>query len=176
MKYIIFLLIINFCFASLVHSQKNVNSKDFSKEKTITKIILVRHAEKEKDGTKNPALSIEGEERAKKLAFMLNDFSIDRLYATPYLRTQKTLGVISDEKKIEITNYDARDVEFAKNIVKKEQGKTIVIAGHSNTIPALVNQFIGSYKYKELSEEEYGKLWIITFVNNELVDCSLFNY
>jgi 2,3-bisphosphoglycerate-dependent phosphoglycerate mutase len=171
------ILVLFFC-TLFSFAQETTVTDSVSEKNVITKIILLRHAEKEKekDGSKDPKLSKEGILRAEKLNFMLSDFSIDKLFATAYIRTQKTLGVISQTRNISISNYEARDKNFAKQLVRNEMGKTIIVAGHSNTIPALVNALIKEDKYKDLSEEEYGKLWILTFSNEELIDCSLFNF
>ncbi|WP_445710561.1 phosphoglycerate mutase family protein [Flavobacterium sp.] len=169
------ILVLFFC--TLFSFAQETTLTDFVAEKNvITKIILLRHAEKEKDGSKDPKLSKQGMLRAEKLNFMLSDFSIDKLFSTAYIRTQKTLGAISQSRNITISNYEARDKNFAEQLVRNEMGKTIIVAGHSNTIPALVNVLIKEDKYKDLSEEEYGKLWILTFSNEELIDCSLFNF
>ena len=168
-------LVLFFC-TLFSFAQETTVTDSIAEKNVITKIILLRHAEKEKDGSKDPKLSKEGMLRAEKLNFMLSDFSIDKLFATAYIRTQKTLGVISQTRNISISNYEARDRNFAEQLVRNEMGKTIIVAGHSNTIPALVNALIKEDKYNDLSEEEYGKLWILTFSNEELIDCSLFNF
>jgi phosphohistidine phosphatase SixA len=154
-------------FSSFAFSQQN---------EEITRIIIVRHAEKNNDGTKNPSLSAEGKLRAERLNKMLREFKIDKLYATPYARTNETLQPIATERKMEINKYSASDKDFAKNVISNERGKTIVIAGHSNTCPTLVNNLIKEDKYKELDENEYGKLWILTFRNEQPADCILLNY
>lgn len=159
-----------FC-ALFCSAQETINSNN-----KITKIILLRHAEKEKDGSKDPKLSELGLQRAEKLSLMLSDFSIDKLFATNYIRTKETLSVISKKNNLAIINYDAKDANFAKNLVKNELGKTVIIVGHSNTIPKLANVLIKKDTYTDLLENEYGKLWILTFSNEELVDCSLFNF
>lgn len=169
------ILVLFFC-TLFSFAQETTVTDSVAEKNVITKIILLRHAEKEKDGSKDPKLSKQGMLRAEKLNFMLSDFSIDKLFATAYIRTQKTLGVISQSRNISISNYEARDKNFAEQLVRNEMGKTIIVAGHSNTIPALVNVLIKEDKYKYLSEEEYGKLWILTFSNEELIDCSLFNF
>ncbi|NJM79843.1 MAG: hypothetical protein HC854_09925 [Flavobacterium sp.] len=48
------------------------------KENGVTKVFLFRHAEKGNDGTNNSDLTFKGEERAKKIALMLEDFDIDK--------------------------------------------------------------------------------------------------
>ena len=47
-----------------------------------TTFILVRHAEKAQDGTKNPPLNEAGKVRANELAEMLSNQSVEALYST----------------------------------------------------------------------------------------------
>jgi 2,3-bisphosphoglycerate-dependent phosphoglycerate mutase len=163
MKKITILLVCLFSIA--IYSQNNT-----------TKIIIVRHAEKADDGTKNPPLLPEGIARAGRLSVMLSDLKIDKLYATDFLRTQQTLTPLSKKFNIAITTYDASDVAFAEQLLLKEKGKTIVISGHSNSSPTLVNRLIKKEVYQKLDESVYSKIWILTFKDDELIDCSLLNY
>lgn len=165
------LLWIGLLFASISLAQKSNENQT-----AITKIIIVRHAEKADDGTKNPPLSPEGLQRAERLSTMFSDLNISKLYATPYLRTNQTLTPLSQIFNIAIDSYDPSDADFAKNLVQKNKGKTVVIAGHSNSSPTLVNRLIQSEKYQKLDESEFGKMWMLTFENNQLIDCILLNY
>ncbi|HLP64053.1 phosphoglycerate mutase family protein [Flavobacterium sp.] len=162
-------LLISLLFSLFSFAQSNT-------ETTITKIIIVRHAEKADDGTKNPPLSAEGMLRAERLSTMLADLKIDKLYATPFLRTNQTLTPLSKKFTIPIDNYEASDVAFAEQLLQKEKGKTIVIAGHSNSSPTLVNRLIKKELYQKLDESVFSKIWILTFKGDELIDCSLLNY
>lgn len=145
-------------------------------ENLITKVILIRHAEKENDGTKDPSLSEAGQNRAKRLSEMLSDILIDQAYSTSYKRTTETLTPLCESKHIKINSYDARNTTSIEEIIKNSHGKTIIIAGHSNTIPNLINRLIKEEKYGEIDEEDYGKMWILTFKNNQLIDTTLLNY
>lgn len=169
-------LLVAFGFSMLQFAQKSKNEDSSIKENGVVKIFLFRHAEKGNDGTNNPDLTFIGEERAKKIAFILEDFNIDKIYSTPFIRTRKTVSVLAAQKNIEITSYDAKDQSFSSSLLKNKNGETIVVVGHSNTIPMLVNKLIGKEIYKELSETEYGKFWMLTFSNGNFIDCSLFNY
>jgi len=140
-----------------------------------TKLILIRHAEK-KDNSKDPELSEEGHLRAKKLNDLLVDVKIDKLYSTPYKRTKQTLAVIANENSFEIENYNPNDVTFHTTLLNNNIGKTVLVVGHSNTIPTLANKLIGENKYKQLEENEFGKIWILTFLDKNVVDCVLLNY
>lgn len=149
----------------------NVFSQD-----EITKIIVVRHAEKENDGTKNPSLSEAGKIRAEKLKDLFVDVKIDKLFSTNYKRTIETLQPIAASKKLDIVNYNPNDLNFAKNLISMDKGKTVLVVGHSNTCPKLVNSLIDESKYQNLDENDYGKIWIVTFKNDKKIDCILLNY
>lgn len=144
------------------------------KDNLITKIILVRHAEKTNDGTTNPSLSEVGLNRAKRLSELLSEVKIDEAYSTPYKRTTETLTPLCESKNIKITSYDTKDTQFVEKKIKN--GETIIIAGHSNTIPYLVNKLIKEDKYREIDEDDYGKIWVLIFKNGEFIDLTLLNY
>ena len=56
------------------------------------------------------------------------------------------------------------DVELFK---KETHGKTILIVGHSNTVPNMVNQIIKENKYVDIAENQFGNLYIITLFENQ---------
>lgn len=152
----------------------------FSQKKTtsdeITRIIIVRHAEKNNDVNKNPSLSEAGKIRAERLNALLNDFKIDALYSTPFARTTETLEPIAKARNLEPKNYNPNEKNLALNLFNNEKGKTILVAGHSNTCPGLANVLINESKYSDIDESDYGKIWIITFKNDTLADCIVLNY
>ncbi|NHN27068.1 histidine phosphatase family protein [Flavobacterium jejuense] len=174
MKKNILLTFLLFSFVFLT-AQNDIKKTEIGKN-NVTKIILLRHAEKVLDGTKDPKLTSEGEKRAERLGFMFLDIKIDKIFSSPYTRTKMTVAKLAENKNLEIEEYDPKDLAFAKYLQEKEQGKTSVIVGHSNSIPKLVNQLIGEEKFNQLNEEVYSKIWILTFSNDTLIDCSLFNF
>lgn len=157
-------------FSSLGLSQKK------AAEEQATRIIVVRHAEKAEDGTKNPSISEAGKARAERLNKMLKEFTIDKLYSTPFARTTQTLQPLASSRNMEIDQYNPSDKNFAISLLQSHKGKTVVVAGHSNTCPEIVNALIKSPKYKDVDEDDYGKIWIVTFKNDKLSDCILLNY
>ena len=167
------MLMVMFFSASTISSQETANAHT---DRNITKVIIVRHAEKADDGTKDPPLTAAGKERASKLNQILVDFTIDAVYATPFKRTQETLAVIAESRKLAVKSYQPNDANFAKEVLQENLGKTIVVAGHSNSSPALVNKLIGQEKYMALDESIYTKLWVLTFVNGVFVSDELWNY
>ncbi len=133
-----------------------------SAQTDVTTFILVRHAEKSKDDPRDPSLSEEGIKRAESLNAMLKQADIAALYSSPYKRTRSTVQPIADAKGLEVNTYDPRSAAFLEDIMTKFKGKTIVISGHSNTTPNVVNALIGEDRFKQLSEDDYSKIYIVS--------------
>jgi len=127
-----------------------------------TTFILVRHAEKAQDGTKNPPLNEAGKVRANELAEMLTNQSIDALYSTDFKRTKETLKPIADQQNLEIMTYDPfANAKWLSSLIEKHENETIVISGHSNTIPGLANALLGASKFEQFDDSDYSNLIII---------------
>lgn len=132
-----------------------------------TTYILVRHAEKDTtvQGSTmmqaDPPLTKQGEARAEKLVTVLKEYEINEIYTTNYIRTKSTVLPLAQKNKIEIQTYNARDLKNFANKLLLEKNKTIVIAGHSNTTPTLVNLLIGKEEFKPLDESVYNKIFIV---------------
>tara|TARA_R110000796_G_scaffold252627_1_gene388996 strand:- start:82193 stop:82696 length:504 start_codon:yes stop_codon:yes gene_type:complete len=127
-----------------------------------TTFILVRHAEKGTDDPRNPSLNAEGKLRAEKLLNMLSDVEIGAIYSSPYKRTKETVTPLSAKLGLEIQEYNPSKNSFADEALKSYQGKTVLVSGHSNTVPGLANYILGEEKFKQLDESEYGKIFILT--------------
>lgn len=128
---------------------------------TIT-IILVRHSEKELNAGDDPGLTAAGKMRAQKLATLFPNATPDVMYATPYMRTRETLAPWAEKTGITIKTYAASDLPNFAEELKTFKGKTIVVAGHSNTTPALANLLLNTDRYKAWEDEVYNKLFVIT--------------
>lgn len=147
-----------------------------AQEVPVSKIILVRHAEKASDDPRDPSLSEKGKQRAVLLAALLKDVPVDAFYATPYKRTTQTIAVLAEANGHKIQNYKPMDKANLAEIVQAGKGKTIVIAGHSNTVPPMVNALIGKEEYPLMDDNDYGKIWILVFKGDKLVDRTVLNY
>jgi 2,3-bisphosphoglycerate-dependent phosphoglycerate mutase len=131
-------------------------------ESKLTTFILVRHAEKESDGTKDPALTEKGQERANRLAALLKRTQISAIYSTPFQRTRQTIRPLATEQELSIAEYDPFDKELLGKLLATYSGGCVVLSGHSNTTPALVNRLIGEERFDQLSEDDYGNIFIVT--------------
>ena len=141
----------------------------------ITTVILIRHVEKAKDGSRNPDLTEEGKNRANRFKNLFQNAGITEIYSTNYTRTKETVSPIADELALTVKMYDPSDKNFINTILTNHKNKTILVCGHSNTIPLLVNQLIDREKYSDLNENEYGKIYIVNLsstTNSKVVELS----
>lgn len=131
-------------------------------DKTTT-IYLVRHAEKMKDGSKDPSLDEIGIKRAERLSEILKNTELKAIYASPYKRTRQTAQPTADQKNMSILLYDpSKQEEFSKTLVNEYTGSNTLVVGHSNTVPMLVNILIDAESYPQLKDDEYDKLFVVT--------------
>ncbi len=133
----------------------------------ITTVILVRHAEKGDDGTGAADLNLHGATRSQELARLLHLSNVAAVYSTPFKRTRQTATPIAAALKLEVQDYPPLDLDALSKLVQSHQGKTIVIVGHSNTVPAMANHLLGEEKLSQLGETEYDKIFLVQ-LNGEL--------
>jgi broad specificity phosphatase PhoE len=131
-----------------------------------TTILLVRHAEKLTDG-RDPALSPEGRSRAEELARVLADSAPDALWASQFRRARETLEPLSAALGLEIAvdPIEGGDVQgwadaTARRLRREYGGRTVVIAGHSNTVPALIGA-LGIAGVPQIGEGDYDDLFVV---------------
>ena len=153
-----FILLVVFVFVSFCPSL-SIDGSDGS----ATTFILVRHAEKARDGGSDPPLTEEGKARAKDLASMLHFVPLEAVFSTPYIRTRETARPTAESKNLSIRSYSpGKDREFLSGLLKKYAGETVLIVGHSNTIPGMVNILLQSEEVPDLDDSTYDNLFIVT--------------
>ena len=104
-----------------------------------TVYVLVRHAEKASDDPKDPSLTDAGRARALRLADTLADAPLRAAYATAYRRTQATATPAAQRHGLPVTTYDASmpAADFATTLRGRHPEGTVLVVGHSNTVPAI---------------------------------------
>lgn len=129
----------------------------------VTTVILVRHAEKKiEPDNPDPDLAPEGAERALEIARIFGDTGINAIYATQYKRTQQTVKPLSDRTGVAVTVLDSKQTnDLLERIQTTHRGQTVFIAGHNNSVPAIVSELSGE-TYPLIPESEYDNLYIVT--------------
>jgi 2,3-bisphosphoglycerate-dependent phosphoglycerate mutase len=136
----------------------------FAQHKTTT-IYFIRHAEKV-DSSKNPDLSTLGLERAAHWNEIFSETPFDAIYSTDFTRTKQTAAPTATNKKITITIYDPKNIDFQK-FKTDNLGKTVLVVGHSHTIPDFVNKLINQDVYPTIEDATFGNLYIVTLNGDE---------
>lgn len=132
-----------------------------------TTIFLVRHAEKV-DSSRDPELSLQGKARAVRLMELLSKAEIDHIYSTDYKRTRNTAQPLAEKLDLFIESYRPFEEELVKTLKQAMDGKQILVVGHSNTIPALVNQLIDEKVYEQLPDDAYSNLFVVTIIDGKV--------
>jgi len=146
---------------------KKINIENYDDPNGIT-FFIVRHAEKE-TGSDDPPLSEIGNKRAKRLAELLSHVPIKLATSSNFLRTTQTANpfvrkAYEKNSDIEISVYNPNDLGFFFNdILEERKGQKILVVGHSDSVPALLNLFLDKEVYKEIPETEYNNLYVVTY-------------
>ena len=145
---------------SLADGKEHKVPKFNKKDQTI--IYLVRHAEKEK--TKGDVhLTKEGRARAKRLNEILKEEGLDVVYSTRFNRTQETAEPSATQHGLNIQEYHHGKLEeFGQSVLDNHRGQKVLVVGHSNTTPNLLNVFMGEEVKGMIDESDYENLYVIS--------------
>jgi broad specificity phosphatase PhoE len=120
--------------------------------------VVVRHAEKLDDAGDDPSLSPGGRARAGMIADRLRRVPLESAWASQYLRTEQTANPASRAHGVPIVRYDAGEAPhaLADRLRNARAGGTILVVGHSNTVPGLVAALCGC-EVAPLAETNYDR-------------------
>jgi phosphohistidine phosphatase SixA len=127
----------------------------------VTTVILVRHAEKV-DDSRDPALNALGLQRAEALAAALADAGVDVVMTTQFQRTRDTAAPLAAQLGIAPTVIESAGAGHAADVaarVREHPGCTVVVVGHSNTIPAIIAALGGPEL--TIEDDEYFHLFVL---------------
>lgn len=137
-----------------------------------TTIVVVRHGEKAAASAADqrleadPPLSAAGEARARALAELLADAQIGAVYATQYRRTQLTAEPTARRFGLAVQAYPASRAvaedaaALAAEIRERYRGQSVLVVGHSNTVPAIVEALSGA-PVAEIDEAVYDNAFVV---------------
>ena len=129
----------------------------------VTTVILVRHAEKNiEPNNPDPDLTPAGVARAQEIAREFAESGINAIYATQFKRTQQTVTPLAERTGVAVNLLQANQTdELVNRILTSNRGQTVFIAGHNNTVPAIVSSLSGE-TFPLIPESEYDNLYIVT--------------
>ena len=133
-----------------------------------TTVVVVRHAEKSTDDPRDPSLSAAGQQRAKDLSVALSGAGVTDIYVTQYKRTRQTaeplaeaIGISIVERPINATNSATYARDLAHEILTRSGGTSVLVVGHSNTVPDIVKALSG-IAVPPITDAEYDHIFMVT--------------
>ncbi|WP_296170127.1 phosphoglycerate mutase family protein [uncultured Brevundimonas sp.] len=127
-------------------------------------VILVRHAEKADQST-DPVLSEAGQARAEALAARLSTVSVDLILTSPLQRTGLTATPSAEASGLQPEaislegGTQAHVAAVVERIRAQPEDATVLVVGHSNTIP-LIARALGQ-STPDMADCEYDRLLTI---------------
>ncbi|MCR5871874.1 MULTISPECIES: histidine phosphatase family protein [unclassified Sphingomonas] len=122
-------------------------------------VYVVRHFDTPK-GEKDPDLLPQGTVRAEALARWFRGKRLCAVLVTQYKRTRQTAAPTAAGRSIAIQSYDAADTAGAVARAKSS-ACPVLIVGHSNTVPDIVEK-LGGTRPGDLVHEDFGDVWTVT--------------
>jgi broad specificity phosphatase PhoE len=151
--------------AALVAGVPRPAAADAAPADSVTTVILVRHAEKDTMfvGADQP-LSMAGKLRARELARVLADAKPAAIYVTPWSRNRHTAEPLANRLGDTLTVVDAVDETVRR--LRGHPGQTVLVVGHSNTIPQILAALTGRPELDSLAVA-YDDLFVLTLRGRE---------
>ena len=125
-------------------------------------LFLVRHAERAAISGHVPSdtgLSEEGRARAQSLAKALRDTGVATIYTSEYKRTRETAAPLAQSLGIRPEVIPADDLRSLVAKIKAG-GKNVLVVGHSNTLPQIINA-LGVTARVTVAESDYDNLFLV---------------
>lgn len=125
-----------------------------------TTVLLIRHAERDQTANPDPHLNANGKARAKTLLHVAGKSGLKAIYTSHFIRTRETAQPLASLLSLTPIQIDEA-ADLKNDILSKQSGKTVLVVGHTDTIPALITQ-LGGGDFT-IGDKEFDKLFVLTF-------------
>jgi phosphohistidine phosphatase SixA len=134
-------------------------------------VLLVRHAEKASVPGDDPGLSAAGEARAQALATAMAEAHVGAILTSPLRRTRDTAAATAaaaglKPQAIGFEGGTAAHVAAVAAAVRAQDAATVLVVGHSNTVPAILKA-LGGPALPDFCESSYGHLLVLSLDENQ---------
>ena len=100
---------------------------------------------------------------------------IAAVYSTNFARTRDTAKPTADAVKVKVKQYGpSPEKAWFAEMLKKYNGRNVLIVGHSNTVVPIVNGLGAKMKHK-IPDSEYHSIFIVR-VHGDLAQAVRINY
>ncbi|MFC1633470.1 histidine phosphatase family protein [Planctomycetota bacterium] len=139
-------------------------------EPEVITVVIVRHAERAND-----SLTPDGEKRAETLARLLRKKDISAIFSTKTNRAIETVNNTAERLGIPIQYYNYTSTEGIANLIKSEYvGKIVLVVGHSDTVPPII-EALGISSAPPIINE-FDNLFIVTIRDDGVASLTHLKY
>ena len=133
-----------------------------------TTVIVVRHAEQTDPDEADPPLSDAGQDQAKALAAALEHSGVQAIYVTQFQRTKDTAAIAARQLRVPVTEFPVDRAKLADHapalaakILAEHRGGIVLVVGHSNTVPAIVDA-LAHVKIRPIEKTEFDRFIVVS--------------
>lgn len=123
-----------------------------------TTILVVRHADR---AGQADSLTTAGVWRAEILAHVAGAAGVKAIYHSDTRRTRQTAEPLAKELGLTPIVYTTKENDtLVERIFAEHEGETVLVVGHSNTVPTIIAT-AGGPKIADLPDDEFDKLFVV---------------
>ena len=161
-------------FALIIGSISCKKDTKIVEDPVVSTYYFIRHAEKDRTDPDNPdpELNQDGLNRAIRWAEVFDPIDLDVIYSTNYERTSMTAAPTSVKKNIDVKYYDPDTLDI-EQFKAENEGRNVLVVGHSNTTPEFVNKVINIEKYDAMEDDDNSSLFIVRIIDGVPTDIRL---
>ena len=127
----------------------------------VTTVILIRHGERNAPTPTNPDthLNAAGKARAKSLIHVFGQSGIKAIYMSHFARAKETAQPLATHLGLSVIEIDEA-LQTKNDILSNHAGQTVLVIGHSDTVPDIINRF-GAGSLSLIDDSEFDNLFIV---------------
>ncbi|CAN5508733.1 phosphoglycerate mutase family protein [soil metagenome] len=130
-------------------------------------LLLVRHADIDLPPVAdNPTLNPAGKDRADKLARVASAAGISAIFTSSITRTKETAAPLA-AKLGWMPQVIPATPEFVTNVRAGAYGPVVLVVGHSNTVPPLIDALMKTTSSIAIGENEFDNLFIVSVMSDD---------
>ena len=142
----------------------------------MTTVILIRHGERQnpRGANPDPRLNTAGKARAKKLIHVAGQSGIKAIYNSHFARSRETAQPLAAHLGLSPIVMD-EPPQIRSDILSNHIGQTVMVVGHSDTVPDLINR-LGAGSVSAIDENEFDNLFIVKVFGQESASVTRLKY
>jgi broad specificity phosphatase PhoE len=142
----------------------------------VTTVILIRHGERNNPSAANrdPHLNTAGKTRAKKLIHVIGQSGIKAIYNSHFVRSRETAQPVAFHLGLSPIVMD-EPVQIKSDILSHHAGQTVLVIGHSDTVPDLINRF-GAGSMPVIDDGEFDNLFVVKVFSRQRASLTRLKY